>query len=79
VPEASKPNVEVLVKHFAPQICEKIQYACKKAKSEMELLDVVSRIDEEAAKLWGLTPTELKAIQKVLKEMARPWRSAEGV
>ena len=34
-----------------------------------ELTKVESQIDDLAAKLWGITPKELKQIQKALEEM----------
>ena len=44
-------------------------------KAQAELAEIERQIDEEAAKLWGITPSELKEIQKALKEMERPKRT----
>ena len=43
-------------------------------ENEEAISELEAEIDEAAAALWGITDTELKAIQNALKEMERPAR-----
>ena len=47
----------------------KLSRQCHVAANEKQLAELEADIDEAAAKIWGITKTELKAIQKALSDL----------
>ena len=47
----------------------KLSRQCHVAANEEQLAELEADIDEAAAKIWGITKTELKAIQKALSDL----------
>lgn len=58
----------------------RLSKSCRDSKAKENLSELVAReaeIDNAAAKLWGITALELKAIQEALAETGRGKRSAD--